>query len=101
MSAERIAEFEAAIEEVMNESKRMGCNPVRFWKMVDQTGSVMEVCRGVMGIDEPMLTFNLLAERGRLDLSIEAVALKFQDIFSKEDIVRAASRLKKAGYEPR
>ena len=85
--------FIAAWEESREEAKKLG---VRMRPVSD----AMKTARQSLSGNRESDGFFLLAEKGRLDLSLEALAVdkRFTALFSDEEADRALARLLEAGY---
>ena len=90
------AALEHAVDTAVDKSKALGYNPVRFRKMRAQYGTV-ETIRRLLAKPDVSDGFVKLMEMGRLDLSVEAIALRFPDFFSEAELALCRDRLQ--GHE--
>lgn len=76
-------------------------NATRFLQMVTERGG-LETARILLRAGSVSEGYVALWERGRLDLSVEAVILQpaWQELFSDADREIAQSRLREYGYRP-
>ncbi len=93
------AQFHEAMLRIYEEAAKLGYRPTYFMKMVQSSGGV-EAARSLLGTKAPADGFTRLWELDRLDLSVEAVALKseYHELFSAEQLASAAQRLSEYGY---
>ncbi|MES2209276.1 MAG: DUF262 domain-containing protein [Chloroflexota bacterium] len=92
--------FHQAMLEVHDRAKReAGYNASRFLSMVSDIGG-LETAKRLLQATDPSEGFVALWSKGRLDLSVEAQALRpeFQGLFSEEALHRARQRLVAVGY---
>lgn len=75
--------------------------PTQFLRMVNERGGLTTAHQLLAG-DQVSDGFTKLWEHGRLDLSVEAVALKpeYAALFSADELDRARERLARANYTP-
>jgi hypothetical protein len=66
-------DFRAALQEAVNECRRIGYKPTGFMGMVT-TSSAFEAVRTLLAKKEPSDGFTTLWEKGRLDLTVEAIS---------------------------
>jgi hypothetical protein len=92
------ADLEHAVDTAVKECKALGYNPARFCIMRSQDGTVETICRLLA---RPTVSdgFIKLMEMGRLDLTVEAIALRFPDFFSEAKLDLCRDRLQ--GHEAR
>jgi hypothetical protein len=88
--------LEHAVDTAVDECKAFGYNSVRFRKMRAQYGTV-ETIRRLLAKPDVSDGFVKLMEIGRLDLSVEAIALRFPDFFSEAELALCRDRLQ--GHE--
>lgn len=76
-----------------------GYAATRFLQMVSEVGG-LEAARRLITFPNPSDGFTTLWEKGRLDLSVEAHALRpeFRELFSPFELRLAESRLEQYGY---
>lgn len=92
--------FHQAMIDVYDRAKReAGYNASRFLSMVTDVGG-LETANRLLQSPDPSDGFVALWSKGRLDLSVEAQALRpeFQELFSPEALDRARQRLAAVGY---
>ncbi len=96
-------QLEAAMVHVANESKAIGYNPTYFLRMIHEIGG-LATAKKLITSDAPSEGFVKLWEMGRLDLTIEALAVgsaEFRPLFSSTEILKARKRLRDYNYESR
>ncbi|MFI6075816.1 hypothetical protein ACIA5C_30110 [Actinoplanes sp. NPDC051343] len=96
------AEFHHAMLDVYRKAKReAGYNAAYFLRMVEEVGG-LEAARRLLRAGSVSSGFSSLWEKGRLDLSAEAVVLqeRFAGLFTEEELDIARSRLAEYGYQP-
>ena len=93
--------FHQAMIEVYKEAKsKLGYNATRFLQMVTEHGGV-EAARRLINASEPSEGYGRLFELGRLDLTVEAYALRpeWAALFSPKELELARRRLREYGYD--
>jgi hypothetical protein len=98
-----VKRFHAAMVEIFHEAKRqVGYNATYFLRMVTDLGG-LAAARRLLHSPTVSDGFTALWERGRLDLSVEALVLQehFRGLFTEQDLERARERLAEYGYRPR
>jgi hypothetical protein len=99
-SGPRADEFESAMRAVYHRAKdEAGYNATYFLGMLAEHGG-LETARRLLAANKISDGFTALWERKRLDLTVEALALKpeFQDLFIEEELETARHRLEQFGY---
>lgn len=94
------AEFHEAMLDVYRHAKsEAGYTATRFLGMVVERGGV-ETARYLLNAPAVSEGYAALCERGRLDLTVEAVVLqpKWRDLFTERERRIAAQRLKDYGF---
>jgi hypothetical protein len=94
-------QFHGAMVDVYERARReAGYHAARFLGMVSEVGGV-EAAHRLFRATEPSEGFVALWSKGRLDLSVEAQALRpeFSDLFTEDELGRAAQRLEAVGYQ--
>lgn len=93
-------EFSAAVVAAVAECKKLGYTPSYFLQMVGEFGAV-ETARRLISAASVSDGFTRLWELGRLDLTVEALALRdeFQPLFSEPECRQARARLAAYGFE--
>jgi hypothetical protein len=88
-------ELHAELIHSTRESKRLGYNPTYFLQMLGEHGAVATAQRLLVG-ETPSEGFYTLAQKSRLDLTLEAsvVKAKFRELFTDEELHVASARLK-------
>jgi hypothetical protein len=95
-------DFHAAMVEVYKRAKQeAGYTATYFVQMVSQRGG-LATARHLLHAPKVSDGFTALWERGRLDLSVEALVLqqRFKPLFTDEEREGARSRLEEYGYSP-
>ncbi|MBS0189659.1 MAG: hypothetical protein JSR52_00785 [Planctomycetes bacterium] len=92
-------DFRAALQEVVNECRRIGYNPTGFMGMVTSS-SAFEAVRTLLAKREPSDGFTTLWGKKRLDLTVEAIVLKpeWRSFFTPPERETARRRLAAAEY---
>ncbi|MBD9541320.1 hypothetical protein IB276_17840 [Ensifer sp. ENS04] len=92
--------FDKAMLAIYDEATEFGYYPNDFRSMVEKLGGVTTAKQL---INKPKISqgFTRLWEEGRLDLSVEALAVspEWRTLFSADEIKRSSQRLKEAGYK--
>ncbi|GIJ32806.1 caspase family protein [Micromonospora sediminimaris] len=94
------AEFHSAMLDVYRKAKKeAGYNAAYFLQMVQEVGG-LEAARRLIRAGSVSSGFTALWEKGRLDLSVEAVVLqdRFAGLFTDEELDIARDRLAEYGY---
>jgi len=78
-----------------------GYNATYFLRMVSEQGG-LAAARNLLRAVKPSEGFTALWERGRLDLTVEALVLRpdFEELFSPDELDAARDRLAEYGFEP-
>jgi hypothetical protein len=86
--------------DLYKDAKAIGYNAVRFLRMVNEHGGV-STARLLLGTSSVSEGYTALWERGRLDLTVEAVILepRWSQLFSDEQRSVAIDRLQDYGYQ--
>ena len=93
--------FHAAMVELYQRAKNdVGYNATLFLRMLSDHGG-LETARRLITSSRPSDGFTALWERGRLDLSVEAYALRpeFEPLFERSVLQAARERLQQYGYK--
>ncbi|WP_164155263.1 phospholipase D family protein [Sandarakinorhabdus rubra] len=90
--------FRAAMEQLYKDARKIGYRSPAFRKMLDQHGGVDTARRLIRG--QATSGFATLLEKGRLDLSAEALILqpRWRELFYPEELAMAEKRLREVGY---
>jgi len=100
MSTQRDIEFTAAMLELYKRAKsECGYNATRYLSMVTEYGA-LETARKLLHAPTVSDGYTALWQAGRLDLTVEAVALlpAWTDLFTGEEKAIARRRLAEYGY---
>lgn len=92
-------EFHERMLDIYRVAKRdLSYNATRFLQMVSDQGGLAAARQLISG--SPSDGFTTLWERGRLDLSVEALVLRpeYEDLFTEDERRVAAERLRQFGY---
>lgn len=98
-----VAEFHRAMLDVYRKArKEAGYNATFFLKMVEEMGG-LKAAQRLLQAGAVSSGFTALWEKGRLDLSVEAVVLqdRFARLFTDEELDTARDRLTEYGYARR
>ena len=93
--------FNQEVFEAVEESKKIGYIPTRFIQMLQQANNnAVEVVQRLV-IKEATSGLEKLWEKGRLELSMEAIMIKpeYNELFSTEIVDVCKKKLKKFGYK--
>jgi hypothetical protein len=77
-----------------------GYNATIFLRMISERGG-FDVAKYLINSPRPSDGYTHLYERGRLDLTVEAMVVeeaRWQPLFSVEEVAKARARLKQYGY---
>ena len=97
----RETEFHEAMLDIYKRAQReCRYTPTRFLQMVSEQGG-LQAAKGLLASAEVSQGFTTLWEKGRLDLSMEALVLRspWCDLFSEDELAVARERLSQLGYE--
>jgi hypothetical protein len=96
-----LKQFDAAMFEIYRRAKReAGYNATIFLRMVSDRGS-LATAKYLINSPRPSDGYTHLYERGRLDLTVEAMVVentRWHELFTTEELAAANSRLKRYGY---
>jgi hypothetical protein len=94
-------QLEGELRRCVEECRALGYNPSYFVQMIDERGA-LGACRKLINDDTPSEGFTKLWELKRLDLTVEAVALRspYKALFTQADRLKARRRLDDYGYRP-
>ena len=97
MESERA--FGRAMIELYHEAKKEGYTPTYYLRMISEIGP-LATAKHLINSDSPSEGFARLYELGRLDLSVEALALQpeWRDLFTTEERKKARVRLSEHGF---
>jgi len=94
-------QFDAAMFKIYQRAKsEAGYNATIFLRMISERGG-LATAKYLINAPRPSDGYTHLYERGRLDLTVEAMVVenaRWHDLFTSEELAAANSRLKKYGY---
>jgi hypothetical protein len=94
-------QFDAAMFEIYRRAKlEAGYNATIFLRMLGDRGG-LATAKYLINSPKPSDGYTHLYERGRLDLTVEAMVVentRWHELFTSEELAAANSRLKKYGY---
>ncbi|WP_407572825.1 hypothetical protein [Deinococcus altitudinis] len=95
------ARFEQALLADAEQARSIGYNPHQFRRMVLEQGGV-ELAQKLLRTSGASYGFEVLREKGRLDLSMEALVVQtpWKTLFTDEELMTAMERLRAGGYFP-
>ena len=95
------AEFTQAMVDLCQEARSIGYNPIRFQQMLEEHGA-LSAAHQLLAARRFHDGFTKLWKLGRLDISLECVALKpkFRELFSNEELSEARRRLQELNFDP-
>ena len=97
------ARFNEAMFDVYRRAKdEAGYNATMFLQMLNDKGGP-ETARTLINSDTPSTGYSALYERGRLDLTVEALVVEnpvWHELFVDEEIKKARRRLRQYEYKP-
>lgn len=102
MSRSTEATFDLVMQEIYSLAlSECGYRATRFLNLVNQIGG-LEAARHLLRSDVHPEGLTALWERGRLDLSMEALVLqkRWRALFSADELKLAKRRLDRLGYQP-
>lgn len=95
--------FDAAMFEIYRRAKsEAGYNATIFLRMLSDSGG-LATAKYLINSSKPSEGYTHLYDRGRLDLTVEAMVIenaKWHDLFSIDELTKARLRLKQYGYKP-
>jgi 5-methylcytosine-specific restriction enzyme A len=91
--------LEGELRRCVEECRAAGYNPSYFVQMIDDRGA-LGACRKLINDNAPSEGFTKLWELGRVDLTVEAVALRspYSGLFTQAERLKARHRLEEYGY---
>ncbi|MGA7809941.1 hypothetical protein, partial [Bradyrhizobium sp.] len=91
--------FERAMRDIFTEAAKLGYRPTEFLRMVEREGALPAARRLIMS-SAPTSGFTRLWELKRLDLTVEALALRepWRRLFSEAELGQARQRLERLNY---
>lgn len=96
-----INKFNDEVLQAIEESKKIGYVPTRFIQMLQQSGNNAHEVVQRLVIKNVSSGLERLWEKGRLELSMEAIMIKseYQKLFPQEIIKICEKKLKQFGYK--
>ncbi len=93
--------FNLEVLQSVEESKKIGYVPTRFIQMLQQSGNNAHQVVQQLVLKESTTGLEKLWEKGRLDLSMEAIMIKpqYTELFSEELLNICKKKLQKYGYK--
>ncbi len=88
-----LAELDHAVDAALDQMKGFGYSPGYFIKMRREMGT-LAAFRALIAKSAVSEGFTRLALEGRLDLSVEAIALRFPELFSETELATCRERLR-------
>src|SRR4051812_28188097 len=94
-------QLEAELWRCVDECKTLGYNPAYFVQMLDDRGG-LATTKKLINDNTPSDGFTRLWELRRLDLTVEAVALRspYSSLLTQAERLKARRRLEEYGYRP-
>lgn len=96
--------FDAAMLEIYRRAKsEAGYNATIFLRMLGDRGG-LATAKYLINSPTPSDGYTHLYERGRLDLTVEAMVVentRWHDLFTSDELAKARLRLKQYGYKPK
>lgn len=103
MSSKLLSRFDNAMHNIYKRAKdEAGYTASIFLDMIYKNGGLV-TAKQLINATKPSDGYTALYERGRLDLTVEAVVLEdelWHSLFTSEELKRARKRLKDYGYVP-
>ena len=99
MTATAETQLEGELWRCVEECRLLGYNPSFFVQMIHDRGA-LGACRKLINDDTPSDGFTKLWELRRLDLTVEAVALRppYSALFTQAERLKSRRRLEAYGY---
>lgn len=96
--------FDQAMFEIYRRAKEeAGYNANVFFRMISEHGG-LQTARTLINANKPSDGYTALYERGRLDLTVEAMIVEnpiWHELFSPDELKRAKRRLQQYKYAPK
>ena len=93
--------FDQAMFSIYERAKKeAGYNALIFLRMLSENGGV-QTARTLINATKPSDGYTSLYEKGRLDLTVEAMVLENQiwhELFTSDELKKAKTRLQQYGY---
>lgn len=97
-------QFDAAMLEIYRRAKsEADYNATIFLRMLGDRGG-LDTAKYLINSSKPSDGYTHLYERGRLDLTVEAMVVensKWHELFTVDELAKARLRLKQYGYTPK
>lgn len=97
-------QFDQAMFEIYHKAKtEANYTATVFLRMLSDRGG-LSTAKYLVNSDKPSDGYTNLYERGRLDLTVEAMIIeneKWHELFSEDELKKAKRRLRQYGYSPR
>jgi len=97
-------QFDAAMFDIYRQAKSQArYNATIFLRMLNDKGG-LATAKYLINSPKPSDGYTHLYERGRLDLTVEAMVVengRWHGLFTSDELAKARLRLKQYGYEPR
>jgi 5-methylcytosine-specific restriction enzyme A len=92
-------QLEGELRRCVEECRTLSYTPSYFVQMIDDRGA-LGACRKLIDDNNPSEGFTKLWELGRMDLTVEAVALRppYKALFTQVERLKARRRLEEYGY---
>lgn len=95
-----LAQFNGRMHGIYRRAKtEASYNASKFLQMLDENGG-LETAKILLNSEEPSDGYTALWERGRLDLTVEALVLEpvWEPLFTEEELTKAHKRLQRYGF---
>lgn len=96
-----VRKFDLAMLEIYLRAKaEAGYNATIFFRMISEKGG-LQTAKYLINAPKPSDGYTHLYERGRLDLTVEAMIVensKWHELFTDEELTKADRRLREYGY---
>ncbi len=96
------AQFEQAMFNIYRRAKDEAGYPANIFLQMLTNGGGVQTAKTLINAPRPSDGYTALWERGRLDLTVEAVVVDdegWQSLFAAEEVERARRRLSQYGYK--
>ncbi len=98
-----LRQFDMAMFQIYQRAKSEArYNATKFYQMLNDRGG-LATAKTLINADKPSDGYTHLYERGRLDLTVEAMVIgdkKWEEIFTPEELEKARKRLTDYNYKP-
>lgn len=100
----KMTQFDVALFSIYERARsETGYNATIFLRMLNDKGG-LSTAKYLINTPNPSDGYTRLYERGRLDLTVEAMVIensRWHGLFTEEELGKARRRLKQYGYVPR